>query len=64
MTIRSLNQWKTTGKTHKIKLIKEFYKTNPTDKQEELRSKITIYAYYLGTFFGMIFGFCIALLVI
>lgn len=64
MTIKSLNKWKETGKTYKIKLIEEFYKTNPTDKQEELRSRITTLAYYTGCLFGFAFGFTMCLVVI
>jgi F0F1-type ATP synthase assembly protein I len=59
MTVKEMNRWKAHGKLwYKQKYIKEFWKTNPTDEQERLRSIISQMALYIGFISGILLGFC------
>lgn len=63
MTVKEMNRWKSTGKLwYKNRSIIAFWKTNPTDEQELLRSKISQLALYLGFITGLLIGYCFGVL--
>ena len=57
MTVEEYRNYKKAGGYEfKAKEVKDFWKTNPTEEQEKLRSKLTKKAMYLGMIPGIIIG--------
>ena len=62
MTVKSMKKYLETGKSFKLKDIKRFWDTHPTEEQERLRSRISMWALLYGFLFGLYcaiaFAFC------
>lgn len=52
MSIEQMEKYQKTGKCFKLKAIKQFWDTHPTNEQETLRKKITYWALLIGFLFG------------
>lgn len=57
MTVEEYKEWQKGKKVNKFKTVIDFWKTSPTDEQERLRSKITMFCYYAGLALGTSLGF-------
>ena len=63
MTIESYKKWKAGEKVFKAKIVKEFYKTNPSDEQLRLWTKMLGKALRMGIIVGSLCGFGIAFVI-
>lgn len=63
MTVKEMKSWKETGKPkYKYKEIYKFWKTDPTDEQEQLRSRISRTALLIGMVYGLVIGLLVGAL--
>jgi len=64
MTVNEYNKWKAGGKVFKFRDIIRFWKTNPSDEQESLRSSISQVAMLVGASWGLVVGFLLGVILL